>query len=70
MVANVGWRPRPRQPWCPGRGYVEAIGGDYVAVQLLSLDNVDLAELIAAPVRHADGRNNNWMEQPAEIRHL
>lgn len=53
-----------------GRGYVEAIGGDYVAVQLLSLDNADLAELIAAPVRYGDGRNNNWMEQPAEIRHL
>ena len=53
-----------------GRGYVEAIGGDYVAVQLMSLDNVDLAELIAAPVRYADGRNNNWMEQPAETRHL
>src|SRR5688572_14429113 len=53
-----------------GRGYVEAIGGDYVAVQMLSLDNVDPAELIAAPVRYGDGRNNNWMEQPAEIRHL
>jgi hypothetical protein len=53
-----------------GRGYVEAIGGDYIAVQVGALDDIDLAELIAAPVRYSDGRNNNWMEQPAEIRHL
>jgi hypothetical protein len=53
-----------------GRGYVEAIGGDYVAVQVMSLDNVDIGELMAAPVWLADGRNNNWMERPAETRHL
>jgi hypothetical protein len=53
-----------------GRGYVEAIGGDYVAVQLGCLENADPAELIAAPVRYADGRNNNWMSPPAETRHL
>jgi hypothetical protein len=53
-----------------GRGYVEQIGGHYVAVQLGSLDDVDPAELIAAPVRHGDGRNNNWGAAPAETRHL
>ena len=53
-----------------GRGYVEAIGGDYVAVQLMSLDNVDPAELIEPPVRYADGRNNDWSSVPTEIRHL
>ena len=53
-----------------GRGYVEAIGGDYVAVQLMSLDNVDPAELVEPPVRYADGRNNDWASVPAEIRHL
>ena len=52
-----------------GRGHVAEIGGDYVAVQVLSLD-VDPADLVAAPVRHSDGRNNNWMNAPAEIRHL
>lgn len=52
------------------RGYVEEIGGDYVAVQLASLDNVDAADLIAAPVRFADGRNNNWGAVPEETRHL
>jgi hypothetical protein len=53
-----------------GRGYVEAIGGDYVAVQVGALDNVDLAELIAAPVRISNGRDNDWMSPPAETRHL
>lgn len=53
-----------------GRGHVKEIGGDYVAVQVGCLDDVDLAELIAAPVRYADGRNNNWGSVPAEVRHL
>jgi hypothetical protein len=53
-----------------GRGHVEQIGGDYVAVQLASLDNVDPSELAAAPIRYADGRNNDWGRAPAETRHL
>lgn len=53
-----------------GRGYVEQIGGDYVAVQVLALDDLDIGELAAAPVRLSDGRNNNWGEVPTEIRHL
>jgi osmotically inducible protein OsmC len=27
-------------------------------------------ELIAAPVRYSDGRNNDWMSTPKETRHL
>jgi hypothetical protein len=52
------------------RGYVKEMGGDYVAVQLASLDNMDLQELILAPIRYADGRNNNWGVVPTETRHL
>jgi hypothetical protein len=52
------------------RGHVKEIGGDYVAVQLAALDNVDLAELIAAPIRYTDGRNNHWENVPTETRHL
>lgn len=52
------------------RGHVEQIGGDYVAVQLAALDGVDPAELLAAPIRYADGRNDDWGRVPAEIRHL
>jgi hypothetical protein len=53
-----------------GRGYIEQIGGDYVAVQVACLDNVDPAELIAAPVRVSDGRDNAWWNEPSETRHL
>lgn len=53
-----------------GRGYVAEIGGDYVAVQVSSLDDVDPAELASAPVRYADGRNNDWEKPPEETRHL
>jgi hypothetical protein len=52
------------------RGYVEQIGGHYVAVQLACLDDADPQELIAAPVRYADGRNNDWGNVPAHVRHL
>src|SRR5580692_5679468 len=41
------------------RGHVKEVGGDYVSVQLSSLDDVDPRELIAAPVRYADGRRDN-----------
>jgi hypothetical protein len=60
---NCGVRPF-------GRGYVEAIGGDYVAIQMSALDDVEPADLIDAPVRVGDGRNNKWHIPPAEIRHL
>jgi hypothetical protein len=53
-----------------GRGYVKEIGGDYVAVQFASLDDVEPQELVAAPVRFADGRNNDWGAAPHEVRHL
>ncbi|VVO34849.1 GFA family protein [Pseudomonas fluorescens] len=53
-----------------GRGHVKEIGGDYVSVQVAALDNPDLAELLAAPVRYADGRHDNWGEVPAETQHL
>ena len=52
------------------RGHVKEVGGDYVAVQLASLDDVDVQELIAAPVRYADGRHDNWAARPDETRHL
>jgi hypothetical protein len=52
------------------RGYVEQIGGDYISVQLAALDNVDPQQLIAAPLRYADGRHNDWMTPPSKTRHL
>ena len=52
------------------RGHIKEIGGDYVAIQVATLDDVDPTELIAAPVRFDDGRANNWGTPPAVIGHL
>jgi hypothetical protein len=52
------------------RGHVEQLGGDYVAIQLASLDDADPKELIAAPIRYGDGRHNDWGKVPEETRHL
>ncbi|MDP3174962.1 MAG: GFA family protein [Phenylobacterium sp.] len=52
------------------RGYVEAIGGDYVSVNVNCLDDATPEALIGAPVRYMDGRYDNWFEPPAETRHL
>ncbi|MET0387034.1 MAG: GFA family protein [Polyangiales bacterium] len=51
-------------------GYLEMIGGDYVSINIACLDDVDPRELADAPVRFADGRNDNWGAPPAESRHL
>jgi hypothetical protein len=52
------------------RGHVKEIGGDYVSIQIASLDDADLDEVVAAPVRYANGRDNAWWEPPKETRHL
>ena len=52
------------------RGHIEQVGGDFVAVQVMALDDVDPQELIAAPVKYSNGRDNAWWTQPAETRHL
>ena len=51
-------------------GYVEQIGGDYVSVSLAALDDLPPAELVAAPVRFMNGRDDDWFSAPAETRHL
>lgn len=53
-----------------GRGHLDVLGGDFCSIQLGSLDDVDPQELATAPVRYADGRNDNWWSPPAETRHL
>ncbi len=53
-----------------GRGYVEQIGGDYVSIKLSTLDNIDPVELVQAPVKYANGRDDSWWTEPSETRHL
>lgn len=51
-------------------GRLEELGGAFISVSLATLDDIDLAELIEAPLWYADGLHNNWRKQPVEIRHL
>ncbi|MBI5456684.1 GFA family protein [Candidatus Kaiserbacteria bacterium] len=52
------------------RGFLEPLGGDYVAIQLSSLDDVSIEELMSGTIRYSDGRNNNWMNSPVDTRNL
>lgn len=52
------------------RGHLEQLGGDYVCVHLASLDDASIDELMSGPVRYSDGRNNNWMNPPEDVRNL
>jgi len=45
-------------------------GTKYYNINFLCLDDVDIDELMAAPVTYYDGLNDNWGEQPVETRHL
>jgi hypothetical protein len=53
-----------------GKGHRDALGGDFYAVSVASLDNVDPAELSQVPVRFVDGRNNDWQSPPEHTRYL
>jgi hypothetical protein len=51
-------------------GSADYMGGDFVGIFVNTLDDVEPQELVVAPVRYSDGRNNNWQNPPAEVRHL
>jgi hypothetical protein len=51
-------------------GHVAEIGGDYVAINPACLDDVAPEELLAAPLRYLDGKQDAWLSVPAETRHL
>ena len=46
------------------------LGRPYVNVSVACLDNLDVEELVASPVRYGDGLNNAWGSTPRETRHL
>lgn len=46
---------------CFGRGHLEEVGGDYVSVNVNTLDDVELTELT---VVYWDGRHDEWQKGP------
>jgi hypothetical protein len=53
-----------------GWGENPAPGGRFYAVNVMCLDNMDIGELVSAPITYVDGRHDEWDKAPAEIRHL
>jgi hypothetical protein len=46
-----------------GKGHIPEMGGDYVSVNVLTLDEVDPATLT---YQHWDGRHDNWQAGPRD----
>lgn len=53
-----------------GRGYLDALGGTFYAVNIACLDDVPADLLAAAPVDYQDGRHDHWERAPAVTGHL
>jgi hypothetical protein len=53
-----------------GRGHLDALGGEFHAVNIACLDDVTPEELAQLPVKFEDGRHDNWGHAPVERRYL
>ena len=53
-----------------GRGHLDVLGGDFISINVGTLDDVDPRELAETPIRYFDGRHDKWESPPAEIRYL
>lgn len=53
-----------------GGGDLPEMGGAFASIVLSALDDLDPAELVQAPVRYFNGRDNDWWHEPTEKRHL
>jgi hypothetical protein len=51
-------------------GTIKQMGGDFLTVHLAALDDLPVADLVAAPVHYMDGLHDNWQKPPAETRQL
>jgi hypothetical protein len=47
------------------QGHLAQLGGDFVAVQVGTLDGLSPEEFGAIAIKYADGRNDNWWNEPA-----
>jgi len=51
-------------------GDMAMLGGKFVMVHVAALNDLSPEELLAAPVRVADGLHDAWQSEPNETRHL
>ncbi len=58
-IVPYGWVPKSE--WNPE---------EYVSINVAALDDLEPAELMAAPITYMDGLHDNWWSAPAETRHL
>ena len=73
VVRDTDWNRQPGHCGVRPYGWVDVAewnDTEYVSVNVACLDNLDPAELIAAPVQYMDGLHDNWWNPPAETRHL
>jgi hypothetical protein len=57
------------RPFTKG-GHLPALGGEFYAINVATLDDVPDADLASIPIRYVDGRHDDWNATPAEHRHL
>jgi hypothetical protein len=48
-----------------GKGHIEQIGGDFVAINVACIDGLSDETLAAIPIQYCNGRDNDWMHAPA-----
>jgi|SRR5579859_7704481 len=46
------------------------MGGEFVSINIACLDDVGEIELAGLKVRYADGKADNWWNEPKETKHL
>lgn len=53
-----------------GDGYVEAIGGAFVSINVACLDDLTPEDLARLSVQYMDGRHDNWFNRPKVTSYL
>lgn len=52
------------------KGDIPEVGGEFVSVNVACLDDIAEGELVGLSVRYADGRNDNWWNEPKDKAYL
>lgn len=53
-----------------GHGHIPEMGGDFVGIHVNTLDDASVDELMSGPLQFSNGRDDDWLNPPADTRHL